>query len=297
MRDDFYLELRNVCYEVDEALKGQDVKKNARIVSEISDAIDLIQRISITVLHSTILDLLMELGGLTEVHESIFKDYMMIYVDHLDEAVLDKPIILSDEALIKELMARYYSYEKNPVSSLIELLYIRGIISMNRRESLEVIHKNLIMMLPEQIKEMVSDRMILEKNKEAERVLIESRIDRLCLDDIQISPEQADYQVYAYVEKALDDMEIQGINKLIGALDIEDLVNTMDMLGGKGRRRLFTAMDQTMKASVSKKVFSFGLIASSGVFKTEEVLRDYDKRIVPSTEKFLFELIKIVGRY
>ena len=239
----------------------------------------------------------MELGGLTGVQESILKDYMMLYVDHIDEAGLDRAVILSDEELMKRLMDQYYSSDKDPVSSLIELLYVRGIMSMNWHESLEDTYKNLIMMLPEQIKEIVSDRMILEKNMEVERDLIESRIDRLCLYDIQISPEQADYQVYAYIEKTLADMEIQGINKLIGALDIEDLVNTMDVLGGKGRRRLFTAMDQTMKARVSKKVFSFGLIASSGIFKPEEVLRDYEKRIVPSTEKFLFELIKIVGRY
>ncbi len=301
MNDAFYLELRKANNEVNAILNGNNIEEKIRIISLIEDCIDMLQTISIIVTQDTFLDAEIKLGE----YESNpgHKDFSMLfdmYIEQVEIKSIRGAEEIDDARLMDLFLFKCISSEREPALQLSLLIFIMGFMSIKNKETLLFRHERMMSMIPDQITYdyLKNKRFSALKDFEIER--ISDRIMSLSYgSEISLSGDDEGFSLVRFVDETIEEMTKGESQKLIKLLSEDDLVNTMDVISGESRKKLFDNMEYEYAAWISNKIMIFAVISDaqeSSIFSKSEVDGDLNNRILPSVRRAIETMITISGK-
>ncbi len=301
MNDAFYLELRKANNDVNAILNGKNIEEKIRTIRIIEDCIDMLQTISIIVTQDTFLDAEIKLNE----YESNpgYKDFTMIfdlYIEYVEIKSIRGTEEIDDARLMELFLLKCISSEREPALQLALLIFVMGFMSIRKKETLLFRHERMMSIIPDQIAfdYMKNKRFSALKNLEIER--INDRIMSLSYGSKIALPSDAEgFDLVRFVDETIEEMTKGESQKLIKQLSEEDLVNTMDIISGESRKKLFDNMEYEYAAWISNKILIFAVISDAkegGTFAKSEIDGELNNRILPSVRRTIETMITISGK-
>lgn len=301
MNDAFYLELRKANNDVNAILNGKNIEEKIRTIRIIEDCIDMLQTISIIATQDTFLDAEIKLNE----YESNpgYKDFTMIfdlYIEYVEIKSIRGTEEIDDARLMELFLLKCISSEREPALQLALLIFVMGFMSIRRKETLLFRHERMMSIIPDQIAfdYMKNKRFSALKNLEIER--ISDRIMSLSYGSKIALPSDAEgFDLVRFVDETIEEMTKGESQKLIKQLSEEDLVNTMDIISGESRKKLFDNMEYEYAAWISNKILIFAVISDvqeCSIFAKSEVDGELNNRILPSVKRTIEAMITISGK-
>lgn len=301
MNDAFYLELRKANNDVNAILNGKNIEEKIRTIRIIEDCIDMLQTISIIVTQDTFLDAEIKLNE----YESNpgYKDFTMIfdlYIEYVEIKSIRGTEEIDDARLMELFLLKCISSEREPALQLALLIFVMGFMSIRKKETLLFRHERMMSIIPDQIAfdYIKNKRFSALKNLEIER--ISDRIMSLSYGSKIALPSDAEgFDLVRFVDETIEEMTKGESQKLIKQLSEEDLVNTMDIISGESRKKLFDNMEYEYAAWISNKILIFAVISDAkedGIFAKSEIDGELNNRILPSVRRTIETMITISGK-
>ncbi len=301
MNDALYLELRKSNNDVNAILNGNNREEKIRIISLVEDCIDMLQTISIIVTQDTFLDAKIKLGEYKS--NPSYADFSMLfdmYIEQVEIKSIRGIEEIDDVRLMELFLLKCISSEREPALQLSLLIFIMGFMSIRNKETLLFRHERMMSMIPDQISYdyLKNKRFSKLKNFEIER--ISNRIMSLSYgSEVSLSGDVEGFSLIRFVDETIEEMTKGESQKLIKQLSEEDLVNTMDVISGASRKKLFDNMEYEYAAWISNNIIIFAVIndaQESSIFSEEEVDEDLNNRILPSVRRTIETMITISGK-
>ncbi|WP_026522733.1 hypothetical protein [Butyrivibrio sp. VCB2001] len=300
MIDAFYYELRKANNDISIILNGDDIEEKKSSMNIIEDAIDMLQTISIVAMQDSFLDVFVKICDYKgRQGYKDFEEVVGLYAQSVEHERLNGAKDISDDRLMEIFLLKFFTADRSPALQLSLLIYFIGLISLKNREGLQERHEKLMTMIPDVISADYLNGMHFKVLMDFENERIDDRLQSLSYgNEISIPPQSEAFNLTRFVDEAVKKMTIGETKELIEGMSDYDLVNTMDVISGISRKKLFDNMEHEKAAHLSQKVFIFSVILDAekdNICSRDEMQMDFRSRILPSIRKAVAIVIMATG--